>query len=79
MTAGPCPPATLHLCIVAFNAQAPLVRPALDRSNAIAWTCWIGCAAIWGTTWLAIKEGYAAFPPFWAATLRLPVSGPTSR
>lgn len=42
----------------------------VDRSNAIAWACWAGCAAIWGTTWLAIKVGYAAFPPFWAATLR---------
>jgi drug/metabolite transporter (DMT)-like permease len=42
----------------------------VERSNAIAWACWGGCAAIWGTTWLAIKIGYAAFPPFWAASLR---------
>lgn len=42
----------------------------MDRTNAVAWACWAGCAAIWGTTWLAIKQGYAAFPPFWAATLR---------
>lgn len=42
----------------------------MERSNAIAWACWGGCAAIWGTTWLAIKIGYEAFPPFWAAALR---------
>lgn len=42
----------------------------MDRSNAVAWACWSGCAAIWGTTWLAIKVGYAAFPPFWGAALR---------
>ena len=44
--------------------------PGVDRSDAVAWLCWGGCAAIWGTTWLAIKVGYAAFPPFWAAALR---------
>lgn len=42
----------------------------MQRSDAIAWACWGGCAAIWGTTWLAIKVGYTAFPPFWAAALR---------
>ena len=42
----------------------------MQRSDAVAWVCWSGCAAIWGTTWLAIKVGYAAFPPFWAAALR---------
>ncbi len=42
----------------------------MERSDAVAWVCWGGCAAIWGTTWLAIKVGYAAFPPFWAAALR---------
>lgn len=42
----------------------------MDRTNAVAWACWGGCAAIWGTTWLAIKVGYAAFPPLWAAALR---------
>lgn len=42
----------------------------MQRSNAVAWMCWSGCAAIWGTTWLAIKVGYAAFPPFWGAALR---------
>lgn len=28
------------------------------------------CTLIWGTTWLAIKEGYAGLDPLWAASLR---------
>lgn len=28
------------------------------------------CTLIWGTTWLAIKEGYEGLDPLWAASLR---------
>lgn len=28
------------------------------------------CTLIWGTTWLAIKEGYGGLDPLWAASLR---------
>lgn len=31
----------------------------------------IGCAAIWGSTFLAIRFGNEATPPVWAATIRL--------
>lgn len=36
----------------------------------------IGCCAIWGSTFLAIRIGNEAVPPVWAATLRLALAAP---
>jgi len=30
----------------------------------------IGLVLVWGSTWLAVKIGLAAAPPFWLATMR---------
>ncbi len=48
-----------------MGAPAPAV-PALR-----VWSAFLGCAAIWGGTFLVISIGNDTVPPVWAATLRL--------
>jgi drug/metabolite transporter (DMT)-like permease len=44
---------------------------AVPPSNARAWLAFAACAAIWGSTFLAISFGNETLAPVWAATLRL--------
>jgi len=42
-----------------------------SASESRAWAAFAACAAIWGSTFLAISFGNEALAPVWAATLRL--------
>ncbi len=42
----------------------------LVRKDVVAGLMFGTCTLIWGTTWLAIKEGYGGLDPLWAASLR---------
>ncbi len=41
------------------------------RAAALPWLAFVGCCAIWGSTFLVIRIGNDSLPPLWAASVRL--------
>src|SRR5262245_10290125 len=56
--------------------SAPSPRPRVPdrRSSILPFAAFIACSLIWGSTWLAIKEGYESMPPITAAAIRFSVA-----
>ena len=48
----------------------------LDDRRPQTFAAFLGCCAIWGSTFLVIRIGNDALPPLWAASLRLMLAAP---
>ncbi len=54
----------------------PATPPAPRQTSSLkSWLAFIGCAAIWGSTFLVISIGNESVPPMWAASIRLALAG----